>query len=136
VRVASRSLTAVRDRAPVPRPPAAPGIPDRTAPRVRIALARRGRVGLRATPRITLTADEPCRVMVTARVARVTLKRVRAPLRAGRRTVLRLRPSRTGVKRIRTALRRHPRLTLIVKVTAKDAAGNTGRVRRRMKVRR
>jgi hypothetical protein len=103
---------------------------------VRIGLARHGRVGRHATPRITLTANEACRVTVTARVARVKLKRVRTPLRAGRRTILRLRPNRKGVKRIHAALRRHRRLTLIVSVTARDAAGNTGRVQRRLKVRR
>jgi Glucose / Sorbosone dehydrogenase len=121
---------------PVPRPPATPAIPDRTSPRVRIALARHGRVGLRATPRIALTASESCRVTVTARVANVKLKRVRTPLRGHRRTILRLRPNAKGVKRIHQALRRHRRRTLVVKVTAKDAAGNTGRVQRRLKVRR
>jgi hypothetical protein len=40
------------------------------------------------------------------------------------------------VKRIHAALRRHRRLTLIVSVKATDAAGNTGRAKRRMKVRR
>ena len=63
-------------------------------------------------------------------------KRVRTPLRRGRRTIVRLRPGRRGVKRIQAALRRHRRLTLRVSVTAKDAAGNTGRAQRRMKLRR
>jgi hypothetical protein len=117
-------------------PPAQPLVFDRSPPRVRIGIARRGRVGLRATPRIALTADESCRVTVTARVARVKLKRVRTPLPGGRRTILRLRPSHKGVKRIRKALRRYRRRTLIVSVTAKDAAGNTGRAQRRMKIMR
>ena len=116
--------------------PPVPATLDRSAPRVRIGIARRGRVGLRATPRIALTADEPCRVTVTARVARVQLKRVRTPLRGGSRTIVRLRPSPKGVKRIRKALRGHRRLTLVVSVTAKDATGNTGRAQRRMKIRR
>ena len=121
---------------PVPVPPGSPATPDRSPPRVRIGIVRRGRVGLRATPRIALTADEPCRVTVTARIARIKLKRVRTPLRGGSRTIVRLRPSHKGVKRVRGALRRHRRLTLIVSVTAKDAAGNTGRAQRRMKIRR
>jgi hypothetical protein len=40
------------------------------------------------------------------------------------------------VKRIHAALRRHRRLTLTVSVKATDAAGNTGRAKRRLKVRR
>jgi Glucose / Sorbosone dehydrogenase len=123
--------------APVPVPPVKPpGIPDRTSPRVRIQLARHGKVGLRATPRIALTATETCRVTITAKLAKVKFKRVRAELRGGRRTIVRLRPGHAGVKRIHAALRRHRRLTLIVSVRATDAAGNTGRVQRRMKVRR
>jgi glucose/arabinose dehydrogenase len=121
---------------PPPPPPAKPPVSDRSSPKVRIGLARHGRVGHRATPRITLTANEACRVTVTARLARVKLKRVRTPLRAGRRTIVRLRPSDRGVKRIHAALRRHRRRTLIVSVTARDAAGNTGRAHRRMKIRR
>jgi hypothetical protein len=122
---------------PVPVPPVKPpGVPDRTSPRVRIEIARHGKVGLRATPRIALTATETCRVTITAKVAKVKFKRVRTPLRGGRRTIVRLRPSHRGVKRIHAALRRHRRLTLIVSVKATDAAGNTGRVQRRMKVRR
>jgi glucose/arabinose dehydrogenase len=120
----------------VPAVAAVAPIPDRSPPRVRIAIVRRGRVGLRATPRIALTADERCRVTVTARVARVKLKRVRTPLPAGRRIILRLRPSHRGVRRIRKDLRRHRRLTLSVSVTADDAAGNTARAQRRMKIRR
>jgi hypothetical protein len=119
-----------------PRSPGVPGPRDRTSPRVRIALVRKGRVGLRATPRIRLTATEWCRVTITARVGKVRFRRVRTPLRGGRRTIVRLRPSRKGAKRLRTTLRRHRRATLIVSVTARDAAGNTGRVQRRMKIRR
>ena len=90
---------------PPPLPPAAappapprPLLADLSSPRVRIGLARRGRVGLRATPRITLTANESCRVTVTARVPRVRFKRVRTPLRAGRRTIVRLRSNRRGAR--------------------------------------
>ena len=103
---------------------------------MRIALARKGRVGLRATPRIALTASEACRVTVTARAGKVKLKRVRTPLRGGRRTILRLRTTRKGAKKLLKTLRRHRRATLVVSVTARDAAGNRGRVQRRMKIRR
>ena len=58
---------------PPPLPPSAPpsggGGPaalDRTAPRVKIRVARKGRVGPRATPRIVLTASETCRVTIRA----------------------------------------------------------------------
>ena len=101
-----------------------------------IRVARKGRVGRRATPRILLTASENCRVTIRARLAGTTLKRVRTPLRGGRRTIVRLRPKAKAVKRIHRALRRHKRVTMIVSVTAVDAAGNTGRVTRRLKVRR
>jgi hypothetical protein len=114
----------------------APAVPDRTSPRVRIQIARKGRVGPRATPRIVLTASESCRVRVTARVGRVKLKRVGSLLRGARRTTVRLRPTRRGAKRIRTALRRHRRATVVVAVSAQDGAGNLGRAHRRMKIRR
>ena len=92
-------------RAPAPAPPRCSTAPS---PRVRIELARKGRVGLRATPRIALTATEPCRVTVTARVGKVKFKRVRTPLRGGRRTILRLRPTRKGAKKLLKTLKRHP----------------------------
>ena len=123
-------------RRPRRRGPAGPALPDRTSPRCGSGSRARGRVGLRATPRIALTASEACRVTVTARVGRVKLKRVRTPLRGGRRTIVRLRPSRRGAKRIRTTLSRHRRATLVVSVRAADAAGNTSRAKRRMKLRR
>jgi glucose/arabinose dehydrogenase len=116
--------------------PGTPARPDRSAPRVRIGLVRKGRVGLRATPRIVLTASEPCRVTVAARVGNVKLKRVRTSLRGGHRTILRLRPTRKGAKRIRATLKRHRRATLVVSVSARDAAANTSHAKRRMKVRR
>jgi glucose/arabinose dehydrogenase len=120
--------------------PAAPAGPaaqaDRTSPRVRIRIARRGRIDRRATPRIALTATEACRVTIRARVAGVKLKRVRTPLRAGRRTVVRLRASRRGSRRIYRAVKRHRRVTLVVSVTARDAAGNLGHASRRLKLRR
>jgi hypothetical protein len=125
---------------PAPAPPGpgptVPRLPDRTSPRVSIRLARHGKVGRRATPRITLVATEACRVTVNARVARAKLKRVRTSLRAGRRTIVRLRATRRGAKRILRALRRHRRVTMVVSVVARDAAGNVGRVQRRLKIRR
>ena len=122
--------------APTPPGPAKPAVPDRTSPRVRIEVARKGRVGRRATPRIRLTATEACRVTIRARLAGTTLKRVRTPLRGGRHTIVRLRPKAKAIKRINRALRRNKRVTLVVSVTAVDAAGNVGRVQRRLKVRR
>jgi glucose/arabinose dehydrogenase len=112
------------------------GATDRTAPRVRIRVAGKGRVGRRARPQIALTASEACRVTISARLAGWTLVRARTPLRAGRRTIVRLRPKAKAVKRIRRSLRRHKRLTLRVSVTAVDAAGNTGHAQRRLKVKR
>jgi hypothetical protein len=61
---------------------------------------------------------------------------VRTSLRGGHRTILRLRPTRKGAKRIRATLKRHRRATLVVSVSAGDAAGNTGHAKRRMKIRR
>ena len=92
-----------------------PGPPDRTSPRISIRVARKGRVGRRATPRILITASENCRVTITARLAKTNLKRVRTPLRGGRRTVVRLRPKARAIKKIRRALRRHKRVTMTVK---------------------
>ena len=67
---------------------------------------------------------------------RLDAGRARTSLRAGRRTVVRLRPKAKAVKRIRRSLRRHKHLTLRVSVTAVDAAGNTGHAARRLKVKR
>jgi len=146
------SVERIQDGAPgacvlKPVPPALPPVSgagggggpagsDRTAPRVRIRIAGKGRVGRRARPRIALTASEACRVTIRARLGGWTLVRARKSLRAGRRTVIRLRPKAKAVKRIRRSLRRHRHLTLRVSVTAVDAAGNTGRAVRRLTVKR
>jgi hypothetical protein len=122
--------------APGPGPGSA-GPPDRTKPQITIRIARKGRVGRRATPRILLVASEACRVTIRARLAGARFKRVRTPLRAGRRTIVRLRPrSRKAVQSIHRSLRRHKRVKLSVAVTAVDAAGNTSRASRKLKVRR
>ncbi len=129
---------------PPPLPPAPPSgggsgpppLPDRTSPRVSIRVARKGRVGRRAQPRILLTASENCRVTIKARLAGTQLKRVRTPLRGGHRTTIRLRPKAKAIKRINRALRRHRRVAMKVSVVAVDAAGNVGRVTRRLSVRR
>jgi hypothetical protein len=124
---------------PLPGPPAAPPAatpPDRRAPQVTIRSARRGRLGSTLTPRVTLTCDEDCRVVVTARLVGSPLRSVRASLPAGRRMTVRLRPTRRGARRIRRSLRRHRRLTLRVSAQARDSAGNLGRAARRLRVRR
>jgi hypothetical protein len=122
--------------APPPPVTTVPAPLDRTAPRVRIRVAGKGRVGRRARPQIALTASEACRVTIRARLGGWTLVRARTSLRAERRTVIRLRPKAKAVKRIRRSLRRHKHLPLRVSVTAVDAAGNTGHAQRRLKVKR
>src|SRR3954454_1599433 len=117
-----------------PGAPARPAVPDRTAPRVRVT--RRGRITRSARPRISLTATEPCRVTIRARAAGVKLKRARTSLRAGRRKILRLRATRRGGRKLYLAVTRHRRVTLVVAVTATDAAGTARRVQRRLKIRR
>jgi hypothetical protein len=126
---------------PLPRPAPVPpaggqAAPDRTPPRVRIRIARKGRVGRRATPRILLTASEDCRVTIRARLAGTRLRRARAALRGGHRVTVRLRPRAKAIERIRRALRRHRRITLSVSLVAVDPSGNAGRVTKRLKVRR
>ena len=112
------------------------GTPDRTAPFIMLRMARKGRVGRRATPRILVTASENCRVTINARLVKTKLKRVRTPLRGGGRTTIRLRPRAGAAKTIRRALRRHKRVTMAVRVDAVDAAGNRSHLARRLKVRR
>ena len=122
---------------PAPVPPAGgQAAPDRTPPRVRIRIARKGRVGRRATPRILLTASEDCRVTIRARLAGTRLRRARAALRGGHRVTVRLRPRAKAIERIRRALRRHRRITLSVSLVAVDPSGNARRVTKRLKVRR
>ena len=117
-------------------PPTTPANPDRSSPTIRVRAARKGRVGRRAQPRILVTVNENARVTINARLAKSNLKRVRTPLRGGRRTTIRLRPKARAIRKINRALRRHKRVTMTVKVVAVDAAGNTGRLTKRLKVRR
>jgi Glucose / Sorbosone dehydrogenase len=116
--------------------PSPPAPPDRTSPRLTMRVARKGRVGRRATPRIQVTASENCRVTITARLAGTKLKRVRTPLRGGHKTIIRLRPKAKAIKRIHRALRRHKRVAMTVKLVAVDPSGNVGRLTKRLQVRR
>ena len=107
--------------------------PDRTAPRVSIRVARKGRVGRRAQPRILLTAIEACRVTIGGAAGRHAAS-ARAHGRCRRRPPhdVRLRAEASAVKRINRALRRHAARDAARAVTAVDAAGNVGRVTRRL----
>jgi hypothetical protein len=116
-------------------PPPVPHVPlPLLDPAPRVQIARKGRVGRRASPRIALTSTENCRVTVRARLAGLTLKPVRSRLRGGHRTIIRLHPRKKTIARIRRSLRRHKRVTLSVSVVATDAAGNSRRSTRRLKV--
>jgi hypothetical protein len=115
-----------------PAPPAGPGpgvppppgaVPaDATAPVLK--LSWRGTQRLRRL-RLALRADEACTATLRAR----RLRTRRVALEPGVRRAVRLRPTRRGARRLRRALARHGRVTLRIRIAARDAAGNV-RVRR------
>src|SRR5215216_6639008 len=95
---------------------------DTRAPLLRVAW--RGTQRLRRL-RLAVRADEDCAVTVRARRFRTR----RRALKAGVRETVRLRPTRRGARRLRRALVRDGRITVTVRLAARDAAGNV-RLRR------
>ncbi len=131
------------------RPAGSPGAPgtsmtparDRRAPRVTLrvlGLQTLTQLRRRGTP-ISLRADEACTVEVVLRVSRksstalkgVTLARRRRRLAAGRTVTLRLRPSSA----LGARLRARKTLPVVLEVRATDAAGNTRKLVRRVRLR-
>jgi glucose/arabinose dehydrogenase len=119
-----------------PPPPAPPGgTADTTRPRLRASVNGVHSVIAKRRLRIGITTSEPVTAVVSGRlrgVARFRTARLQLP--AGR-TVVKLRISKTTAHRLRRALRRKPRVIAALRITLRDAAGNTRRGARRVKVR-
>ena len=73
----------------------------------------------------------------SGRIRGVTSLRPRAAeLPAGRRVVVRLRPTKKGAKLILRSLRRRRSLLVRLSIRANDAAGNVGRAQLNVRLRR
>ncbi len=119
------TVSRLQDGAPSPCsfPPQPGGTgPDARAPLLRIS--HRGTQRLRRL-RLVLRADEDCTVRLRARRYRTR----RVALAAGARRAVRLRATRKGARRLRRAVARSGRRRVVVRLAARDAAGNV-RVRR------
>lgn len=129
------------DIAPPAGPPAAPAPPpqpvDRTAPVLRVSAARRQRLGGVVAVRVSVSCNEACRVAAGGQIRGVTTLRPRqAQLPAGRRVVVRLRPTKKGAKLMLRSLRRRRTLLVRLSIRATDPAGNLGRAQLSVRLRR
>jgi subtilisin family serine protease len=147
------SPTPTPSPAPTPAPQvpysAAPGtVPlvapalDRRAPGLTVALARRGRLrdALAGRLRIRTTVSERSAVRLTLRLDDRTARRLRvsAPVGSGRAAIARAGTASVNVRlsgRAKRALRRARSITVTVRVTATDAAGNRTTRSRRLTLR-
>lgn len=125
-----------------PNPPAGqPVSADRTAPALTVSAAARQRLR-RGAMFVRARVDEASLVVARARVSIPTTRRSFRARTASRHVAarttakLRLALPRRAVRAFRRALRRHTRLTARVTVTARDAAGNRARAKRRVQLKR
>ncbi|MDP9294536.1 MAG: hypothetical protein M3O90_08965, partial [Actinomycetota bacterium] len=118
-------------------PPAPPGPADRTAPVLRVSAALRQRLGAVVAVRVSVSCNEACRMAASGLIRGVTTLRPReAQLPAGRRVVVRLRPTKKGAKLILRSLRRRRTLLVRLSIRATDPAGNIRRSRLNVRLRR
>jgi hypothetical protein len=113
------------------------GAGDTTRPGITSSARRRQDVdrlvvAVRLSEGARLTVSASVNVPVTARTLR--FKTVRRTVAAGVRTRVRLRLTRARLRAVKQALRRGRRLTARVKITARDAAGNTSTARRSLRL--
>jgi hypothetical protein len=126
---------------PCPEPTPPPAADTRT-PAVRITSPRRPRPLRVHGFRVVMSCDEMCGVTATGRVRiagskRVyVLQQVTKQLAANKRMKVRLRASKRALRAFRAAFRRHKRVTATLEVTGRDAAGNAGSAKRRVRARR
>ena len=120
---------------PPPLPPPLP--PDTTPPRLHVSAAGRQHTRGVVAVRVAVSCDEPCLLAASANLRGVTNLRQRtAQLPAGRRVVVRLRPTKKGKKRILRSLKRRGSLPVRISVRATDASGNQAHAERRVRLRR
>ncbi len=122
--------------APLPPPPPPAVAPDRRA--CSLAMTVSGVRSVRRLKRLTiaLRTDEACRATVRASIKGVAqFRRTTASVTAGTRRVVRVKLTSRGVRAVRAALRRKSSLSVALRVSAVDAAGNTRTVTRTVRVR-
>jgi hypothetical protein len=132
----SNAVYRIQDGAPTPCSfTATPQPADTTAPALRVKLLRLSLKHRRL--RLAVSCTEACRVAIGTRLRAVRKLKVRhRSLAAGKRTVVRMKLSRTLTRRVRRALNRRGFVRIAVTVRATDAAGNATRVTRRGRIRR
>ena len=123
---------------PPPGPGGSPPVvttPDRSAPRLSVRRSARQRVrGARAV-KLTVTVSEPATVDASLRVPGVaTLRSASRTLAAATPGTFRISTRGSRGRRVRRAVARRSRLATLT-VTARDAAGNTSRAVRRVRLR-
>jgi len=135
----SRIRDGAATRCDLPEPPssagAGPSTLDRTKPRLRIRRRAKQLIrGARAV-RLTVTVSERATVRASVRIRGVgTLRSASRTLAAGRPRVVRISTRGARGRRVRRAVARRSRQATLT-VTARDAAGNTSRAVRRMRLR-
>lgn len=116
--------------------PPATAAPDTRA--CSLALRATGVRSVRRLKRLSLAlrTDEGCRATVKASIRGVAqFRSARTSLTAGQRAVVRVKLTARGTRAVRKALRRKRSLTVAVRVSAVDAAGNTRTLTRSVKIR-
>jgi glucose/sorbosone dehydrogenase len=113
-----------------------PGTADTAKPRLRVRVTGARTLVPRRRLRVAVTADELVSVRAGGRLRGVGgLEPARRQLRAGRRTVLTVRITRSTARKLRRTLHRK-RVIAAMTVLARDAAGNQRRVTRRVRIAR
>jgi hypothetical protein len=117
--------------------PGAQGGRDMRKPGLRVRIKGRARLLTRRRLRVVVRTDERAAVAAAGRLRRIgAFRRARRMVPPAVRRVLVLRLGPRKVRGLRHAMRRHGRALAVLKVRARDAAGNETVVRRRMKIRR
>jgi len=139
--LATSTVDTTPPRAVVPPRPVAPA-PDRAAPNAALVQPRLRQLGrLRgAGVRVRVRCDEACRIAAELRIAAGTARRLGVPRRIARGSASLAGAGTADVRlrapsRVRARLRRLRSLSVTVKLTATDAAGNAASVSRRLRLR-
>jgi hypothetical protein len=115
--------------------------PPAVAPDTRACSLSLRTTGLRSVRKlkrlsVALRTDEGCRATVKAKIKGVAqFRSARSSLTAGKRAVVRVRLTARGSKAVRRALRRKSSLSVALRVSAVDAAGNVRTVDRTVRIR-
>jgi hypothetical protein len=110
---------------------------DRTPPKLNVKLSGVRKALKRHRLRVAIRCDERCAVTIGSRFKKVQrLKARHRNLAAGQRSVVTIHLKKATVRKLRKRLRHHRFVRLAVAVRATDAAGNSGTVTRRGRIKR